>query len=133
MTKILFTAMIALGMTGFSFAAHADQPAQPAKEMLVGISDAFVPGGFDTNSEAYVVANGMYPNGCYKFSRAEVSNQAGLVHEVRIFAAVQQGMCLMVLVPFTKEVSLGKLEAGVHKVRFMGGDGTFLEKTLEIK
>lgn len=130
MTKFLISTLIAFGMTAV---AHADQPAQPAKEVLIGISDAHVPGGFDTNSEAYVVASGMYPNGCYKFSRADVAHQAGLVHEVRIYAAVQQGMCLMVLVPFTKEVPLGKLEAGVHKIRFIGGDGTFLEKTLEIK
>ncbi|MFN7727718.1 MAG: hypothetical protein ACK5P7_01035 [Bdellovibrio sp.] len=133
MTKFLFSAMIALGLTSFSFTAQADQPAQPAKEVLVGVADAFVPSGFDSNSEAYVVASGLFPNGCYRFSRSEVTHQAGLAHEVRIFASVQQGMCLMVLVPFNKEVSLGKLEAGVHTIRFMGGDGTFIEKKLEIR
>jgi hypothetical protein len=39
----------------------------------------------------------------------------------------------MVLVPFQKEVRLGKFEAGKHTLRFENGDGTYFEKTLVIE
>jgi hypothetical protein len=39
----------------------------------------------------------------------------------------------MVLVPFNKEVKLGKLNAGKHTLKFLNGDGTYLEKTLTIE
>jgi hypothetical protein len=42
-------------------------------------------------------------------------------------------MCLMMLVPFTNEVNLGRLGAGEHVVHFMGGDGTYLEKKIVIE
>jgi hypothetical protein len=55
------------------------------------------------------------------------------MHEVKSIASVSQGMCLMVMIPFTKEVSLGKFESGKHTLRFLNGDGTFLEKSMSIE
>lgn len=104
------------------------------KEVIVGIADAFIPGGFSSESDAYVVVNGLFQNGCYRWNRAEVKHGVeAKVHEVRSVASVSQGMCIMVMVPFTKEVTLGKLEAGEHKIRFVNGDGTYMEKTLQIE
>lgn len=123
-------------MIGFvSLSTAWANPAAPrtTKEVLVGISDAYIPGGFDSNSEAYVVTNGIFPNGCYRFARADVNHDSANVHSVRVFANVQQGMCLMVLVPFTKEVQLGRLATGTHQIRFHGGDGTYLEKTMIVE
>ena len=102
------------------------------REQVVTINDAFIPSGFDTNSEAFVVINGLFPNGCYRFRDAAVSNVGPALHEVRAYATVSEGLCLMVLVPFTKEVQLGKLSQGDHSVRFVNGDGTFWEKHLAI-
>ncbi|MCS6838038.1 MAG: hypothetical protein NZ480_04250 [Bdellovibrionaceae bacterium] len=103
------------------------------KEVVVGISDVFIPSGFDSTSEAYVVVSGVFPNGCYRWSRAEVERKGNNLHEVRSYAYVQPGMCLMVLVPFTKEVQLGVLESGTHRIRFVNGDGTYLERTLVVE
>lgn len=103
------------------------------KEVQIGISDVYVPSGFDTNSDVFVVASGVFPNGCYKWKGAAVSNVDQYTHEVKSTATVSQGMCLMVLVPFTKEIRLGKYTAGSHTLRFVNGDGTYLEKTLKIE
>ena len=98
----------------------------------IAINDAFVPGGFDSESDAYVIASGIFMNGCYQWREATVEHQ-DRVHLVRSFANVSQGMCLMVLVPFTKEISLGKLERGNHQIRFINGDGTYMEKSVSVE
>lgn len=123
--------LIAL-MTIVSLTVHAEE--QPAtKEVAVGISGVFVPGGFDSNSDAYVVANGVFPNGCYRWSRSETNRVDSNTHEIRSMATVTQGMCIMVLVPFQKDIRLGKLSAGKHTLRFLNGDGTYFEKALTIE
>ncbi|MEQ1722900.1 MAG: hypothetical protein ABL930_06960 [Pseudobdellovibrio sp.] len=103
------------------------------KEVAVGISGVFVPGGFDSASDAYVIVNGVFQNGCYKWSRAERTNRDEFNHEIRSIATVTQGMCIMVLVPFQKEVRLGQLATGKHTLKFVNGDGTYLEKTLSVE
>jgi hypothetical protein len=39
----------------------------------------------------------------------------------------------MVLVPFNKEIKLGKFNAGKHTLKFVNGDGTYLEKTMVVE
>lgn len=130
MKKGLFSAVVLVAVTGFSGIARADEA---AKEVQIGISDAYIPGGFNSGSDAFVVANGMFPNGCYRWSKAQVNNVSDTVHEVKSFATVQPGLCIMVLVPFNKEVRLGKLNSGTHQIRFLNGDGTYLEKQMVIE
>ncbi len=113
-------------------AAKASQ-SPGTKEVAIGLSDAFIPGGFSSASDAYVVASGLFPNSCYTWKRADVSNPDTFTHEVKSFATVSQGMCLMVLVPFNKEIRLGQLAEGKHTLRFLNGDGTFMEKSLTIE
>lgn len=103
------------------------------KDVQVGFSDAYIPSGFDSNSDAFIVASGIFPNSCYRWKEATVSHASDINHEVRASASVSQGMCLMVLVPFTKEIRLGKLSVGTHSVRLMNGDGTFIEKQINIE
>lgn len=121
----------------FALSAQA-QPGSQAqnpqeKEVQVGLSGVYVPGGFDSTSDSFVVVNGIFPNGCYKWSRAEITNVDAYTHEIKSMAAVSQGMCIMVLVPFQKEVRLGKFPAGNHTLRFANGDGTYFEKNLRIE
>jgi hypothetical protein len=104
-----------------------------SREVVINITGAYIPGGFDSNSDTFVVVNGIFPNSCYKWERADVTNPGNNIHEVRSIAAVSQGMCLMMLVPFTREVHIGKLPSGNHKIRFIGGDGTYLEKDLVVE
>lgn len=103
------------------------------KEVQIGLSGVYVPGGFDSSSDSFVVVNGVFPNGCYRWNRAEVKNIDDFTHEVKSVASVSQGMCIMVLVPFQKEVRLGKFSSGSHTLRFTNGDGTYFEKTLKIE
>ena len=123
--SVLFSLLMILPLT-----SQASSPQE--KEVVLSISDAYIPGGFSSESDAFVIVNGLFPNGCYRWKRSDVQHE-GNIHEVRSVASVSQGMCIMVLVPFTQEVQLGKLTAGEHKVRFVNGDGTYMEKSLVVE
>jgi hypothetical protein len=112
--------------------AHAMENRE-TREQVVSINDAFIPSGFDSGSDAFVVINGLFPNSCYRFRDAKVEHVGPALHEVKAFAQVTEGLCLMVLVPFSKEVRLGNLEAGEHSVRFVNGDGTHWEKRFTVE
>lgn len=128
MKSILIAAMLFIGMNAF-----ATQQLPEEKEVQIGINGVYVPGGFDSSSDVYVVVNGIFQNSCYTWKRADVNHTNNFFHEVKSIATVKQGMCLMVLVPFQKEVRLGQFEEGKHTLRFMNGDGTYLEKTLIVE
>ena len=129
MKKLMFTVLAVL-VTASTGVAN-EQPVQ--KEVQIGLSGVFVPGGFDSNSDTYVVASGVFPNGCYRWSRSETVARDTFTHEINSKAIVTQGMCIMVLVPFQKDIRLGKLVAGKHTLRFMNGDGTYFEKSVQIE
>lgn len=116
-----------------SQAVHAGTEQKVEKEIQVGFSDAFIPSGFDSNSETYVVASGIFPNSCYRWKEASVTHPTDTNHEIAATASVSQGMCLMVLVPFTKEIRLGKLAVGTHMIKLVNGDGTYIQKQLTIE
>jgi hypothetical protein len=126
-------AKLALALVGAIVISQGAQAGVEEREVQVGFSDAFIPSGFDSNSDTFVVASGLFPNGCYRWKESEVRHPATNVHEIRASATVSQGMCLMVLVPFTKEIHLGKLSVGTHAVRLLNGDGTYIEKQLNIE
>lgn len=102
-------------------------------DVVLGISEVYVPGGFSSTTDAYVVVSGMFPNSCYSWKTAQVTTPHPFLHEIRSIASVAQQMCLMVMIPFQKEVNLGKLSTGSHTLRFVGGDGTYFERTLAIE
>ncbi len=131
--KSLNMAVVALSLLTFNQLAQAEGPTPQTRDVVISVSEVFIPGGFDSEADAFVVASGMFPNGCYRWKGAEVKNVDALTHEVQSSATVNQGMCIMVLVPFSKEIRLGKLQAGTHTLRFVNGDGTFLERTLQVE
>ncbi len=126
-------ALLAAAVMFFGMNAFAEQQAPVEKEVQIGINGVYVPGGFDTASDVFVVVNGIFQNGCYKWKRADVDHKDNFNHEIKSVASVSQGMCLMVLIPFQKEVRLGKFAAGKHTLRFENGDGTYLEKSLIVE
>lgn len=105
----------------------------PTKAMVVNLNNVFVPGGFSSDSDAYVVLSGIFPNTCYRWSHAEVQHKGQYEHEVAAVANVSQGMCLMMLVPWNEPARLGRLTSGKHTLRFRNGDGTSFERTLEVE
>lgn len=128
-TLKLFVAALVVSYVGVASAASAVS----TKDVVVSINDVFVPGGFDSQTDAYVVVSGIFPNGCYKWKGATVKHVSGLNHEVTSVATVTQGMCLQVLIPFSKDVRLGKLESGTHSLKFLSNDGTYIEKQLVVE
>ncbi len=106
----------------------------PSKESVVGINSAFVPGGFDSTSDVYAIVSGIYPNSCYSWKRADVEPTDGQnVIRVSAVASVTQGMCMMVLVPFQREVLIGTLPVGDYTLRFSNGEGTYFDEALSIE
>ena len=92
-------ALLLAALVLVSTQVHAQDKTEE-KEVAVGISGVYVPGHFDSSSDAYMVVNGIFPNGCYRWKRSEVINKDSFNHEITSYASVSQGMCLMVLVPF---------------------------------
>lgn len=121
LTTILLT-------SGVTFAEEI----QP-REVNAIASEAFVPSGFDSQSESYVVVSGIFPNGCYRFKRIDVDHINSRVHELRVIAIIKSGVCPRMLIPFSEEAKLGKLESGKHSVKIVNGDGTFFEKPLIVE
>lgn len=113
----------------FQNSAHAAEE----KEVQIGINGVYVPAGLRADSDAFAVVNGIFQNGCYKWSHAEINADDEYNHTIKTFAKVSQGMCIMVLIPFQKEVRLGKLNPGKHTLKFLNGDGTYLEKVLVVE
>ena len=105
----------------------------PTKDVTIGLAEVFVPGGFSSSTNAYVIVSGMFPNSCYNWKTAQVTSPSTFSHEIRAIATVSQTMCLMVMIPFQKEVDLGTLASGVHTLRFISGDDTYFEKQLTIE
>ncbi len=129
MNKVLVVA--ALAFFGFVTAANAQN--LTVKEVAVSVTDAFIPSGFDSKSEAYVVVNGLFPNTCYSMSEPIIDHKTTTEHEVQTMAKVKPGICIRVFVPFNKEITLGYLATGKHTVRFLSDDGTYFEKSLVIE
>ena len=129
--KKYFTTLAIVAAAAFTGSLFAEQA--PTKDVTLSVSEVYVPGGFSQDADAFVVVSGMFPNSCYKWSKADVSNTSQLVHEVKSIATVAQTMCLMVMIPYQKEVNLGRLSQGEHTLRFMNGDGTYFERTLTIE
>jgi len=112
--------------------AQSKVPGQKTRNVTVGVNEVYIPSRQNHREDAYVVASGFFPNGCYHWLGADVRSLSRNTHEVTAKAQVTQGMCIMVLIPYSKEVKLGNLERGEHQLRFMNGDGTFLQKTIKI-
>lgn len=102
------------------------------KEIAVSVNGVYIPSGFTTQTETYVVVNGLFPNGCYSLSQPKVKHITTFEHEVMTIAKVRQGICLRVLVPFNQEIPVGRLAEGKHTFRFVADDGTSSEKQLDI-
>ena len=128
---ILITAALLLTNV---FAAQAEQEVEK-KETVVALSGAFVPGGFDSKSDVYVVVSGIFPNTCYNWQGADIVQETGSNQvDITAKALVAQGVpCMRVLVPFQKEVNLGQFPQGDYILRFSNGDGTFFNESLKIE
>ena len=118
-------------MSAFNFAG-ATQPS--SKEVNIALNDVFVPETVEKGLDAKIILSGMFPNSCYRWSRVDVTSPEAMFHEVKAMATVTtNSMCLMVIIPFSKEVNLGQLTPGEHTLRFVSGDDTYFERKLVVQ
>ncbi|WP_156501854.1 hypothetical protein, partial [Exiguobacterium sp. KKBO11] len=115
----LVAAACLAGLSSPSYAKQGD-----VSDKVVPVTDVYVPSNFDSSSDAFVVVSGLFANSCYKVGDVKVDQVDANTQQVTTHASVTEGLCLMVMVPFHKEVQLGKLSPGDHTVRFLSGDGT---------
>ena len=130
--KTAFLALSALIALPFSATTSLAKEGD-VHEKVIGVNSVYIPSGFDSTSESFVVVNGWFPHSCYKLKTANVNHVGPTLHEVTVTANVTEGLCLTVIIPFHKEVALGKLAVGDHKIHFLNGDGTYMEKHLVIE
>lgn len=129
MNRIFFALVLSMFVSAIG---HAEDV--KTISMTIPVNSAFVPGGFDTGSDVYVVVSGLFPNSCYSWGGADVNLQSSTPQiEVVVKAnVVQERPCMRVLVPFQKEVRLGQLSEGRYELRFANGDGTYFTEVLNI-
>lgn len=134
-TTLILTGIISLLTASAAQAEDWTKPVEKpkARDLVLSPVSAYVPSGFDSGSAAFIVVNGMFPNSCYKIKESKVDHVGPALHEVRTIATVTEGLCLTVMIPYSKEIQLGKLNAGSHEIRVMGGDGTYFAKSLVIE
>lgn len=131
MTKLVFLMIV---LSSWQVMAKDNNSEQNiVKEIAVGINGVYVAADVKSNADVIAVVNGLFPNGCYSLGEPKIDHKTVFEHDVYTIAKVKQGICLRVLVPFTKEISLGKLAVGKHNVRFVADDGTAVEKIIDVK
>lgn len=131
MKKLVFLMLVLSSMQ--VVAKNNDSDQNVVKEIAVGVNGVYVASDVNTKSDVIVVVNGLFPNGCYSLGEPKVDHKTAFDHDIYTIAKVKQGICLRVLVPFTKEISIGKLAAGKHNLRFVADDGTAVEKVIDVK
>lgn len=130
-TLVSVSIMFAL-ISGFQYAGADETPV--TKEVTLNMNDVFIPETVERGTDAKIVLTGMFPNSCYRWSRSEVTNSNGNRHQVKAMGLVTiNTMCLMVLVPYSKQVNLGQLPPGEHTLRFVNGDDTYFDRKLVVQ
>lgn len=132
MKKLKMAALVLIGLITLQNSAQAAVPIK-TEETAVSIDEVFVPEGLNSEMDSYVVIAGIYPNGCYSWKRSDVVSRDLYNHIIRPIADVAQAYCIMVLVPFTQPVQLGRLLPGSHHLLFLNADGSYIQRTLEIE
>jgi hypothetical protein len=102
------------------------------RQKIVRVSDVYIPDGFRSDSNAYAIESGWFPNSCYKLDSAEVRDAGPFFHEVTTRADVRAGFCLAVIIVWHKLILFGRLQEGRHVLHFLDGYGTYLEKELTV-
>lgn len=122
-------ALFALFSARMSYSAQTME----AKDTVIAVSEVEVPEGLSSTDEAYVRVSGMFPNTCYSWKEAEIEEVSPFERKIVALARVEQGFCLMVLVPYTQTIPLGRLRPGTYTLHFSNRKNTYLTTELAIR
>lgn len=115
--KSFFSVIVALLSVSPAFAVEPAQVAMPLQRM-------YAVDGFDSNDVVQIMFEGYLPNTCYRAGGATARvNPTQKVIEIFSSAYYYNGICLEVIVPFEKTVTLGPLPAGRYSVVQRGQPG----------
>ena len=101
-----------IGMLFFLWSLQAQAQELKVPRLLeVGVSDVFIPQGFDDNDNAQVIVEGYFSNTCYKLGPIKVEYRQDRI-KITPQAYFYHGPCLQVMVHYVQEINLGILKAG---------------------
>jgi hypothetical protein len=116
--------------------AHADGDTPAFQETEMPLQKVFVPeNGYGSNNNVQLTLDGDLPNSCYQLGKVKVETgiPGSNTFAVHQFADVEKdGVCadgqklpphLSSMVPYTYDVSLGRLPAGDYKVLYNQSNG----------
>lgn len=100
----------------FAGKTWADPKMTPDK-VRVSFDQIYVAQGFDSNDNVQIVGEGRFLDGCYRNAetKVKVDHQKKLIH-LTPYAYKYNGICIKVILPFDRVVSLGILKAGIYSV-----------------
>lgn len=103
--------------------AYAHERRLP-KLVDVGVSEVFIPTGFDDNDNVEVILEGYFPNHCYQTAPARVEKLENNKIQITPQAYLYQGPCLQAIVRYKSSVGLrdhiGFLNEGSYDVIVKG-------------
>lgn len=94
----------------------------------------YIPNGFDTNDHVQVVGEGAFANTCYRPAKYDIKvDHSKKVVYVKPKAYKYNGMCLMMIVPYSQTIDLGILKAGKYDVVQLDADKAYKMGDLRIR
>lgn len=111
MNRILCALAFLLSVGAVASADFSPRPVQAVFDKI------YAPDGFDSNDLVQVVAEGHFPDSCYRLADAKVEVDLAN-HDIllRPSALKYGGMCLQVIVPFHRVINIGLMPVGQYKI-----------------
>lgn len=128
----LATAGFCLLLNSIAMIPASSQPLTPILTDAP-VNSIEIPESFVADAPAYIIVEGRFRSGCYKWVGAEVQQKPNFITEIHGFAQVSNGICIQMIIPFREKVPLGPLPAGTYDLHFMRADGSFLREVLTIQ
>lgn len=96
--------------------SHADMANKPST-VQAEFGAGYIPDGFDTNDNVQIVAEGMFPNLCFRPGSVRV-NVDHVKKQITLnpTAMHYSGPCLQVMLPWDRVIDLGVLKSGEYSV-----------------
>jgi hypothetical protein len=101
-----------LSLSAITNASTANSTLRP-----IAFEAFYVPQGFDDNDNVQVVAEGHFPDSCYRLGEVlySVDKPTRTVH-VQATAYKVEGLCAQITVPFSRVINLGRLDHVSYQV-----------------